>query len=386
MALAFKIAARFIKSSKGQTILIVLGIAIGVSVQVFIGTLIQGLQISLIDKTVGSSSQITVTSKNDDRAIDKWKGKVNDIKSLNVGIKNVSEAADFSGFVKYNNKTSPILLRGFIFSNADSIYKIKDSLIQGKEPSNDNEVLVGKDLRDNLSVKLGDKITILTPKGKNEQVTITGFYDLKVSSLNNSWIITNMRTAQNIFDFGDKVTSIEMQANDVFTADVVAKAVANKLDSSNLKVDNWKVTNAATLSGLSGQSASSYMIQVFVLLSVILGIASVLAITVMQKSKQLGILKAMGIKDRVASLIFLFEGLILGIFGAIFGVLLGLGLTYSFSKFALNTDGTPLVPLYLDYKFILVSGLIAVVSATIAAVIPAIKSSKLDPIEVIKNG
>lgn len=386
MALAFKIAARFIKSSKGQTILIVLGIAIGVSVQVFIGTLIQGLQISLIDKTVGSSSQITVTSKNDDRAIDKWNGKVNDIKSLNVGIKNVSEAADFSGFVKYNNKTSPILLRGFIFSNADSIYKIKDSLIQGKEPSSDNEVLVGKDLRDNLSVKLGDKITILTPKGKNEQVTITGFYDLKVSSLNNSWIITNMRTAQNIFDFGDKVTSIEMQANDVFTADVVAKAVANKLDSSNLKVDNWKVTNAATLSGLSGQSASSYMIQVFVLLSVILGIASVLAITVMQKSKQLGILKAMGIKDRVASLIFLFEGLILGIFGAVFGVLLGLGLTYSFSKFALNTDGTPLVPLYLDYKFILLSGLIAVVSATIAAVIPAIKSSKLDPIEVIKNG
>lgn len=386
MALAFKIAARFIKSSKGQTILIVLGIAIGVSVQVFIGTLIQGLQISLIDKTVGSSSQITVTSKNDDRAIDKWKGKVNDIKSLNVGIKNVSEAADFSGFVKYNNKTSPILLRGFIFSNADSIYKIKDSLIQGKEPSNDNEVLVGKDLRDNLSVKLGDKITILTPQGKSQQVTITGFYDLKVSSLNNSWIITNMRTAQNMFDFGDKVTSIEMQANDVFTADVVAKAVANKLDSSNLKVDNWKVTNAATLSGLSGQSASSYMIQVFVLLSVILGIASVLAITVMQKSKQLGILKAMGIKDRVASLIFLFEGLILGIFGAIFGVLLGLGLTYSFSKFALNTDGTPLVPLYLDYKFILLSGLIAVVSATIAAVIPAIKSSKLDPIEVIKNG
>ncbi len=386
MALAFKIATRFIKSSKGQTILIVLGIAIGVSVQVFIGTLIQGLQISLVDKTIGRSSQVTVTSRNDDKAIDNWQDKVNSIKSLNANIKNISEAADFSGFVKYNDKTAPILLRGFIFSNADPIYKIKDSIIEGTEPSNINEVLVGKDLKDNLSAKLGDKLTILTPQGKSQVVTITGFYDLKVSSLNNSWVITNMKTAQNIFDFGNKATSIEMQTNDVFSADVVAKDVQNKLNSSNLKVDNWKVTNAATLSGLSGQSASSYMIQVFVLLSVILGIASVLAITVMQKSKQLGILKAMGIKDRVASLIFLFEGLILGIFGAVFGVLLGVGLTYSFSKFALNPDGTPLVPLYLDYKFILLSGLIAVVSATVAAVIPAVKSSKLDPIEVIKNG
>ena len=127
------------------------------------------------------------------------------------------------------------------------------------------------------------------------------------------------------------------------------------------------------------------MIQVFVMISVLLGIASVLAITVVQKSKQIGILKAMGIKDKTASLIFLFQGLLLGIAGGILGVALGLGLAFVFTKFAVNSDGTPVVPLYIDYKFILLSALIAVGASTLAALIPARKSLKLNPIEVIRN-
>ena len=128
------------------------------------------------------------------------------------------------------------------------------------------------------------------------------------------------------------------------------------------------------------------MIQVFVLIAVVLGIASVLAITVLQKSKQIGILKAMGIKDSTSSLIFLFQGLLLGVLGGILGVLLGLGLSFSFTRFALNPDGTPVVPLYIDYGFIALSALIALASSTFAALIPARRSSKLNPIEVIRNG
>ena len=176
-----------------------------------------------------------------------------------------------------------------------------------------------------------------------------------------------------------------MQTNDLFNADVIANTLSANLDNS-VKISNWKDDNAELLSGLNGQSVSSIMIQVFVLISVVLGIASVLAITVLQKSKQIAILKAMGIKDKDASLIFLFEGFLLGILGAIIGVLLGLSLSYLFSKFALNPDGTPIVQLYIDYKFIAFSALIAILSSTIAALIPAIRSSKLNLLEVIKNG
>lgn len=127
------------------------------------------------------------------------------------------------------------------------------------------------------------------------------------------------------------------------------------------------------------------MIQVFVMISVLLGIASILAITVVQKSKQIGILKAMGIKDKDSSLIFLFRGLLLGVLGAILGVALGLLLAFTFTKFALNPDGTPVVPLFIDPMFITFSAVIAVAASVIAALIPARNSSKLSPIEVIRN-
>ncbi|MBE0700710.1 MAG: FtsX-like permease family protein, partial [Acholeplasmataceae bacterium] len=132
-------------------------------------------------------------------------------------------------------------------------------------------------------------------------------------------------------------------------------------------------------------SISSLMIQIFVIISVVLGISSVLAITVMQKSRQIGILKAMGIQDKDASLVFLFEGFFLGIFGAVGGVLLGLGLAYSFTTFALKPDGNPVVPLFIDPSFIALSAVIALVASMLAAMIPAIKSSKLTVIEVIRN-
>ncbi|MFA6736143.1 MAG: FtsX-like permease family protein, partial [Saccharofermentanales bacterium] len=102
-------------------------------------------------------------------------------------------------------------------------------------------------------------------------------------------------------------------------------------------------------------------------------------------SRQIGILKAMGIKNKDAGFVFLFEGLMFGIMGAIVGIGLGLGLAFSFTKFALNSDGTPVVALFLDPVFILISGMIAVVASVLAASIPAIRSSKLDPIDIIRN-
>lgn len=388
MRFAFKIAARFLKSNKGQTMLIALGIAIGVSVQVFIGSLITGLQKSLINKTVGNSSQITLVSNKDHRTIDDWKTKIDNIKLSDSRIKYISPAADSSAFIKYKDKTDPILLRGFQFKAANNIYNIKDKIYEGKQPVKDNEALIGKELSKNLNIKVGDSFEVITPSGNKAELLVTGLYDLKVANINNSWVLTNLYTSQNLFSLGSSITSIEMKLDekDIFNADLIAGNINNKLSDSSVKVENWKSQNEELLSGLKGQSSSSIMIQVFVLIAVVLGIASVLAITVLQKSKQIGILKAMGIKDRVASMIFLSEGFILGIIGALLGVGLGIVLSISFTKFALNPDGTPVVPLYINYKFIALSGFIALASATLAALIPARRSSKLNPIEVIKNG
>lgn len=385
LRLALNIAVRFLKSNKGQTTLILIGIAIGVSVQIFIGSLIDGLQKTLVEKTIGSSSHITVVPDGNDKF---FEDKDYIIKKLREDdrFSSVSKSLDSSAFLFKDEESYPILLRGVKFNDANEIYKFDDKLIEGRMPKDNLEVLIGKNLVEETGIEVGDKVDIITPEGKNKEIKIVGVYDLKVASLNKSWVMTTLNSSRSIFEKDEKLSSIETQVKDVFSADTISKEFKEDLKKENLKAINWKEQNEELLSGLAGQSASSYMIQVFVLLSVLLGISSVLAVSVVQKSKQIGILKAMGIKDKTASLIFLFQGLLLGIIGSVLGTVLGISLTYVFSNFVTNADGTPLVSFYLDYRFIAISVLIAILSATIAALIPARKSSKLNPIEVIKNG
>jgi len=151
-------------------------------------------------------------------------------------------------------------------------------------------------------------------------------------------------------------------------------------------IENWKEQNEELLSGLEGQRISSAIIQIVIIASVVIAIASVLAISVLQKSPEIGILKAIGINDFNASLIFLYEGFFLGLVGSLAGLVLGVVLLYAFVTFTTSPEGVPLIDLYFDYGFIVRSWLIALIAATLAGVIPARKSLKLNPIDVIREG
>ncbi len=385
MRLSFDIALRFLKSGKGQTLLIALGISVGVAVQIFIGSLIQGLQISLVDTTIGSSSHITITADNEDKLIKNWKRTVYEAEISSPQIKYVSPALDGPASIDYETDTASVVIRGFNLEKSDKIYKFKNNLYVGDFPKNKDEVIIGKELAEKSGTNIGDNINILTTRGNSYRLKVTGLFDLKVSSINDSWVVTDLETAENILAV-EGINSVEIQVDEVFLADEISKQVDYTLTGEDLKVDNWKALNESLLSGLNGQSVSSYMIQVFVLVSVLLGISSVLAISVVQRSKQIGILKAMGIQDRDASLIFVFQGLMLGVLGAILGIILGIGLLVMFTKFAVNPDGSPVVPIYINYGFIALSGMFAVVTASTASLIPARLTSRLNPIEVIKNG
>lgn len=384
MKLALSIAWRFLKSAKRQTLIIILGIAVGVSVQVFIGSLISGLQDSLVDSTIGSSSHITFT-KTDDTFITDYEELLTTIKQQSAAITIASPTIDIGGILEKDIATKKeIRFRGFNFTEANKIYDFDKKLTEGNLPLLDNEILLGASLKEDLGVNVGDVIdfefaTIKYP------LTISGFFDFNVAIINSTWGVSSLSTIQSILQITSSVTSIETQLSEVFDAQELSLTLNSTFIQDNIQTTNWMDENAELLSGLQGQSISSLMIQVFVIISVVLGIASVLAITVMQKSKQIGILKAMGIKDSTASLIFLFEGLILGIFGAIFGVLLGVGLGYSFATFALKPNGEPVIPLTIEVDFIILSAFIALAASTLAALIPARKSSKLTVIEVIRN-
>ena len=160
----------------------------------------------------------------------------------------------------------------------------------------------------------------------------------------------------------------------------MAQQVRNALPSQPIVVSDWKEENAQLLSGLQSQSFSSYIIQTFVLASVVIAIASILAIKVLQRSRQIGILKAMGITDRNASLIFIYEGTMLGVLGAVAGAVLGVVMCIGFSS------ASSVLSISVDRGFVLLSTSIAILAAMLAAAIPARKSSRLSPIEVIRNG
>ena len=384
MKLAFQIAWRFLTSAKRQTLIIILGISVGVSVQVFIGSLISGLQASLVDTTIGSSSQVTIIPTEDNGSIVDYDAVTNSLKSDDQ-FTIVSPTLDLGGIARNGiEKTERIVFRGFDFDEANQIYAFDEKLVGNSElPTGLGEVLLGIKLGNKLGVNRGDQIEMVIGT-EVYQLTVSGFFDFKLASLNQTWGVATLETAQ-VIKGETVVSSIETQLVEVFDAEMIALAYDISLASSNLKTKNWMADNQDLLSGLQGQSISSLMIQIFVIISVVLGISSTLAITVMQKSKQIGIMKAMGITDRDASLVFLSEGLFLGIFGAIGGVLFGLGLSYAFTTFALNPDGTPVVPLLIDGGFIALSAGIALVACLLASLTPAIKSSKLTVIEVIRN-
>jgi len=387
MRVAFKIALRFLSSNKAQTIMIALGIAIGISVQFFIGSLISGLQRSLISVTIGNAAQITIVSNSDDRLINNYERLLNAASQIEPRLTAVSPVMDQPGLVIVDERSNSILVRGFDFNRAEKIYEFRERLVEGVLPKGSSQALIGIDLAEELNLELNDTIEVTVLGDIKDTFRISGIFDLEVQNINKTWFLIDLRAAQDLFMLENVVTSIEMQVDQdvAFEADIIADSLQPILLDPDLELVNWKEQNASLLSGLNGQSISSLMIQFFVVISVVLGIASVLAISVLQKSKQIGILKAMGIKSSHSRYIFLFQGLILGFIGGILGIAFGLGLAYSFTVFARQPDGSPVVELFIDPDFLILSFALAVVSSTVAALIPAGKSARLDPIEVIRN-
>lgn len=381
MYFAFTIAKRFLTHNKGQSLLITLGIAIGVSVQIFIGLLITGLQADLINTTVGSAPHITISATDQNEAFVVTPTLLSSYQE-NEAITSVALFADGSGFMLKDDLNAPILLRGGSL-DAFTLYQLPQRLVAGELPTDTYDIVVGSLLASTLNIAVNDRVTIQNVLNTTQTFNVVGIVDFGVRALNERWVLTTLASTQTFFNYDNTVTAIEFQVADVFLADQIA---ATLLLPAQSDITNWKVNNAELLSGLNGQSVSSIMIQVFVLIAVVLGITSVLAITVLQKSRQIGILKAMGIQDRQASLIFLFQGLILGVVGAILGVTLGIGLLVMFTTFATNPDGSALIPIAFDLPFIGFSALIAIVSALLASLVPARKSKQLSPIEVIRNG
>ncbi|GAB6150681.1 ABC transporter permease [Clostridium novyi] len=386
MFASIKVAWRFLTKKKLQSLVIILSIAIAVSVQIFIGLLSKGLERTLLFKIVGNAPHITVYSKNG--SIDNWDDKIAKLTAKKGEIVSAIPNVDTQGYVKLKDITEPILIRGFTSEDLNKMYKIKSKIYEGKLFQNEGEAILGSDLKERLGVKVGDKINITTPWGKNKEFIVTGFFDLGNIKLNKSWIMTNLSDAQYFAGLqkDNKIRSIEISINNVYGADSEGKIVEKLLNDKDLKVENWKQQNKLIVSGLMGQKVCTIVIQFFVLLASVLSIVSVLSISVVQKYKEIGILKAMGMKNSKTSLIFFFQALFIGVLGTLIGIALSMLYIKGFNKYILTEEGVPLVNIIISRNFILKSATISIIASVFASIFPSIKSFKLNPVEVIKNG
>jgi lipoprotein-releasing system permease protein len=268
-------------------------------------------------------------------------------------------------------------------ADADGIYGISESIVSGTASPGGDQILIGSGIASDYNLEIGDIVTLTIPGIRNQNYTIGGIFSLG-SVTDDTWVVMRLSQAQKFLGLGSDVSKIEMQVADVYSAETIGGELQARF--SGASVNNWIENNTSLLAALNSQSMSSLIIQIFVLFSITLGIASVLAVSVVQKSKQIGILKAMGTKDRQVSRIFLFQGAMMGVLGALAGGGMGVGMVRMFLWGTSLETGTPLFPLTVEWVRIVVILSIVVASSTLAAVIPARRSLKLNPVEVIRNG
>ncbi len=393
------IAFRFLLKGRGQTVLLLGGIAVGVAVQFFLSSLIGGLQLSLIESTVGSAPHVFVLPQDsvpasvlaeDGATVDSrrvpysetpeilsWKVYVDHLKGR-PEVTAASPVAGGQGFIERGGASESVALKGVLAEDGALVYNFERNLVAGRVGLGGDAAVVGRTVAGKLRLELGDRFFVRNSKGAGDFFTVTGIVDMG-SDQADAQVFLSLDRARSFLGLSG-VTAIEAKVRDPFAAEALAASLRREF--SRVKFESWQERNRELLTALRSQSGSSGVIQFFVLFAISLGIASVLGIAAVQKSRQLGILKAMGVDNRGAARIFLIQGLTLGVAGSV----LGMGLGYVIGIAFLRFFGTGAFGLKLDAFNLVAPAVLAVAGSAAASLIPARRASRLSPIEVIRNG
>lgn len=399
------VALRFLREGRTQTALILGGATVGVAVIVFITALIGGLQSTLIDKTLSSQPHLTlrrpervarvlparggeavsaVVEKVPERirSIEQWQRALRLVAAA-PGVVAAAPTAAGSAFASRAEVSKSVAVRGIEEESFDAVIRIGRKMVAGRFRVQGTEAVIGSVLASDLGLSVGDKLRLATAEGRQDVFTVAGIFDLGDQNVNQRWVLVSLRAAQTLLDLEAGITTIEAKAADPFQAEALARALGPR---TGLEADSWMNVNAQLLTALRSQDASALMIQGFVVLAVALGIASVLGVSVIQKSRQIGILKATGTSTGAVLRIFLVEGVIVGLVGSVAGSALGAGMCWFFAAAVKNPYGESLFPVELTPGLFALASAVALSTALVAAVAPARHAARLDPATVIRHG
>ena len=398
-----QVATRFLREGRMQTALIIVGVAAGVAVVAYISALITGLQRNTLEKTLGAQAHMTLSALEDavtsarrpdaaatvlsqtqpraqrPRSIANWRALVPVLEAM-PQIAAVSPTVSGAGLAVRGEATKSITLIGVELEQYERIVHLSNKVVAGEAHLGPGEGIIGRELADDLGVRVGDRISLVTGS-ITDSLRVTALVDLGVRELNRRTVIVPLRTAQSLVGLPGGATSLEMTLKDIWSAQALAADLSRRFP---YKVESWQQANASLVSALNAQSISTGVIRAVVMVVVVLGIASVLVVSVVQKRREIGILRAMGATQGQVLRIFLLQGAIVGAVGSVLGVLLAVGLIWVFAALVRGSDGLPLFVITLSPGLALEVAGIATLCGVLAAVAPARRAAKLDPAQAIR--
>ena len=396
--LEWKIALAFLLDNRLQTLLIMVGIAVGSAVIVFITALISGLQANVIERTLGTQAHLKIEMPDevnrvlpapDDavalvlhspraqrlRSLSNWQA-LRDLLDGQPGVRAVSPLATGPAIARRGQARASIALMGIDPERYQRIVPVARDLVAGRFVVEGDQVTLGSELARELGLSVGDRLRLDGGGGRERVVRVAGIFELGVRELDARYVYLDLRQAQILLDLPGGVTQIDLTVEDIFAAETVAERLARL---TGMQAESWMATNGQLLNALRSQSMTTEMIRLFVGLSVAFGIASVLAVSVVQRTREIGILRAMGSPRAQVMRVFLLQGGLLGLAGSALGGLVGWALMQVFNVF-----GPRLFVAEVPPGLLLSAMAVATVTGVLAAATPARRAARYDPAVAIR--
>ena len=398
-----RVALRFLREGRMQTVLIIVGVAAGVAVIAYISALISGLQNSTLTKTLGAQAHISVRAPDDvvtpaaatlpgatvltqtqpraqrPRSVANWQALL-PLLEQRANVAGVSPMVSGAGLALRGEAVLSVALMGVELERYDRMIGLRSKVVSGSARLEPGEAVVGRELAQDLGVRVGDRLTVQTSTS-SESLRVTALVDLGVRDLNRRTVIVPLRAAQNLLALPGGATGLDLTLDDVWAAQSLAEDLRAQFP---YKVESWQESNAQLVSALNAQSVSTGIIRGVVLAVVVLGIASVLVVSVVQKQREIGILRAMGATRGQVLRLFLVQGAVVGAVGSAVGLLLAVALIWAFTTFVRGSDGLALFNITLPLDTAVQVALVATACGVLAAIAPARRAARLDPAQAIR--
>ena len=399
------VAWRLLQDGRVQTIFILTGIAIGVSVIVFMSSLLTGMQSNFVNRVLTGQAHIQLLSPKERvvslrqgdsvghvmsilqvplqrfKSIDQWQPLTQQLTAM-PEIKVASPSVTGSVLLMRGEASRSVSVTGVLPELYFQVIPLQEKMTAGTATIHSESILIGMDLATDLGLTVGEKLRISAANGRTLLLTVAGIFDLGNKSANSRLTYISLRNAQSIFNLTGGATVIDVVMHDVYQAEITAQKIALQ---TGLQADSWIKTNEQFFTAVKAQTTANTAIRFFVGLSVGFGIASVLVVSVVQRSREIGILRAMGVTRGQILRIFLIQGGLLGLGGALLGSAIGALALSLWQHYMRNADGSVMFALVFDTSLLFQTLWLASLTGLVSAFAPALRAARLDPVVAIKG-